>query len=132
MEKTQNTVSFYKLFFNEELYHIGEKKSYASAEVMPKHEVSEEGSHYVSGSITSKTLIMFSGDIPGPDKIFLDQILKAVGLGYDKVSRLNTNQLEENMTWEKIAASSTCEYIIAFGTDLQHKQQTGIVRCNIV
>jgi len=127
MEKTEPSFGFYERFFNEGLYLIkGKGKPYVSAP-NAGHAVSEtfvpypdeNNSHFEE--ITSGTLLMFrypgTDEMPAGDKAFLVQILKAVGLGFQAVSRINTPGLGSGTDWEAIAARSSSDFVIAFGVD---------------
>jgi len=129
MEESENNVVFYKLLFGDELYHIDENKTYSDIDMLQNHNVSESEAAYHNDQshfegITSKTLIMFnypeSSDMPPGDKVLLGQVLKAVGLSFETVSRLNVVRLPQNTSWDNIAAQSGADYVIAFGVSKKY------------
>jgi hypothetical protein len=126
MEKTDTSASFFKLFYNEEIYKVAEEKNYRHDTSPIENLVSENEVRYNAlidsfEGETSRTLILFSypegNEFPGKDKIFLGQVLSAVGLSFNIVSRLNTLSLPSNIKWGDIAAKSNAEYVICFGID---------------
>jgi hypothetical protein len=129
MKKSEEDATFYKLLFKDELYYIAEKKPYSAGISGPGNSVSEDvvtyhpSQSYFEG-ITSKTLIMFnypdSSQMPAGDKVLLGQVLKAVGLSFDTVSRLNTINLPKNVSWEEIAEQSAADFVICFGVEKKY------------
>ena len=124
MEIIENPATFYKLLFNEELYTIKEPKKYPDTRPVPQNIVSETEDGYVSAGLNfegpaTHTLILLhyaaTTDIPEAEKLFLDQVLRAAGMGFNAVSRLNTAGLDNSVGWETIAAQNTADYVISFG-----------------
>ena len=129
MRKSEDSLSFYKLFFNEELYNLNEKKPYALTENKNQNILSESKSSYNAiqeffEGITAQTLIMFNypsgAQMPAGDKVLLGQVLKAVGLDFESVSRLNTSKLPQNIKWEDIAENSQSDFVICLGVDKKY------------
>jgi DNA polymerase III psi subunit len=129
MEQKESSPAFFRLFFNEGIYRVPETKKYDPAINSNPEILSEKGSdygtfiHFFEGK-TAKTLLLFnyegSEGIPAQDKIFLEQILRAAGLDFDSVSRLNTAALKGKFSWEDIALNSAADFIIAFGVAAQY------------
>jgi hypothetical protein len=119
---SQEDPRFYAVFYNEELYDLPEPS--ASADV-PGNSIPGDSAGFFpfSGDVNAKTLVMFSypetGDITPADKQFLSQVLMAVQLGFEKVCRLNTAELNPDIRWEDIASATGADMMIAFGVGEQ-------------
>ena len=127
-EKINNPAAFFNLLFGDELYRIGSKKTYGNTEKASIDSVSEPKPNYSSLAElfeggAAQTLLLFnypsSDAIPPEDQSFLNQVLQAIGLSFDKVSSLNTAKLPDDINWEAIAAQSGSDFVISFGAGKQ-------------
>jgi DNA polymerase III psi subunit len=129
MEKTEHSSAFFKSFFNEGIYKIPEKKKYGQNPSTQGNLVSEDKAEYnlsidsFEGK-TSNTLILFgypaASGMPEKDKVFLNQVLGAVGLAFENVSRLNIENLAGGIQWADIAAGTAADFVIGFGVDPEY------------
>jgi DNA polymerase III psi subunit len=129
MEKTGYSSAFFKSFFNEGIYKLPEKKNYGQIPSAQDNLVSENKAGYnlsidsFEGK-TSNTLILFgypaSSGMPEKDKVFLNQVLGAVGLSFENVTRLNIETLSGGVQWADIAAGTAADFVIGFGVDSEY------------
>ncbi len=114
---------FYKAFINEHLYLVNEPEGSPAYPAAKNEEITEEPIHELlslTGNKRAETLLLFNygkaATIPENDKIFVNQVLKAVNLNFDEVAWLNVAH-DPGFSWEALLEVCRAKNIIAFGLE---------------